>query len=368
MNYIVTGTTYNSKFTANPGAGIRVLSGEELQKSDIRFSEQDMVYVPSETSLSTVMERMDNPTCVHGIEQLKDKYLCREALRHIYPDFFCAKFKLDEISSLSIPGRKLVVKPLKGFFGTGVRVLDPSANLLELGTEITREIAQYSRFFPESILTKNEFLMEEYVEGEEYAVDMYYDSSGSAVIMNIYHHPVARIPEYAHLMYYSSKELFDKYLEPITELFQSFGAILGLRNFPIHAEFKLRGTEFIPIEFNPMRYGGFGLADLTFLSYGFQPIAAFFDNLRPDFAQIWESRASYSYAFILAYNGRGIDLKHKEPRHDDFRSYLLQHVELLDYVKLDHHHNPVFAIAYVRSEDSNKLGLLLDTEFADFFG
>ncbi|MDD3236211.1 MAG: ATP-grasp domain-containing protein [Candidatus Cloacimonetes bacterium] len=367
MNYIITGTTYNGKYVDSHEAGMRVLSCEELAQSDLRFSETDKVYVPSETSLSTVMQHMDNPSCVAGINKLKDKYLCREALRSLYPDFYFAKCKLDEISQADILERKIVIKPLKGFFGTGVRFADSSTNLDALKAEIRKEVTENSRFFPESILTKDEYIIEEFIEGEEYAVDMFYDELGKAVITNIYHHPVSEIPDYAHLMYYSNKELFDNYLETFIRFFNEFGASLKLRNFPIHAEFKLRGTEFVPIEFNPMRYGGFGLADLTFNSYGYQPIAAYFNNQAPNWEAIWISRQTYSYAFILAYNGKGIDLNSHAPEHERFRKYLKQYAELMDYVKLDFRKNPVFAIAYIRSDDYTQMLQLLSTEFADYF-
>ncbi|MDY0151625.1 MAG: ATP-grasp domain-containing protein [Candidatus Cloacimonas sp.] len=366
MNYIITGTTYNGKYVNTPEAGTRVLTCDELAQSELRFRETDKVYVPSETSLSTVMQRMDNPGCVEGINKLKDKYLCREALSSLYPDFYFAKCKLEDISQADIQ-KKIVIKPLKGFFGTGVRFADSATNLEVLKAEIRQEVEENSRFFPESILTKDLYILEEFIEGEEYAVDMFYDELGKAVITNIYHHPVPENPDYAHLMYYSNKQLFDKYLETFIRFFDEFGATLCLRNFPIHAEFKLCGTKFIPIEFNPMRFGGFGLADLTFNSYGYQPIAAYFNNQTPDWEAIWNSRQAFSYAFILAYNGKGIDLNTQKPDHEKFRNHLQKHAELLDYVKLDYRKNPVFAIAYIRSDNYNQMLKLLSTEFADYF-
>lgn len=367
MNYIITGTTYNGKYIDAPEAGTRVLSSEELAQSDIRFQETDKVYVPSETALSTVIERMDNPACVEGINKLKDKYLCREALSSLYPDFYFAKCKLEEIPHLDTKGKKIVIKPLSGFFGTGVRFADADTDLEALKAEIRSEVAENSRFFPESVLTKDEYVVEEFIEGEEYAVDMFYDEQGHAVITNIYHHPVSESPDYAHLMYYSNKKLFGLYLESFSRFFNEFGATLKLRNFPIHAEFKLRGTEFIPIEFNPMRYGGFGLADLTSLSYGYQPIAAYLNSQAPDWEAIWKSRERYNYAFILAYNGKGLDLNKQVPKHARFKDYLQKYAELMDYVELDFQRNPVFAIAYVRSDDYEQMMGLLGTEFRDFF-
>jgi hypothetical protein len=366
MNYIITGNTYNSKYLEHPDAGIKVLSGTELESANIRFSAHDKVYVPSETSLSTVLQCLDDPVGVAGISRLKDKYLCREALQALYPDFYFSKCSLEEIPGLQLD-KKIVIKPLKGFFGTGVRFADSSTDLTLLAAEIRKEVTANSRFFPESILTRNDFILEEFIAGEEYAVDMFFDALGKPDIMNIYHHPEPDIPEYAHLMYYSNKELFDKYLAVFTDFFTDFGNGLKLKNFPIHAEFKLQGERFVPIEFNPMRYGGFGLADLTYLSYGMQPIAAYFVDQPADWSKIWSSRASANYAFILAYNGKNADLSVMQPLHEAFQSYLREHAEIMDYVRLDHLHNPVFAIAYIKTEDLDSLKKLLKTEFNAFF-
>lgn len=367
MNYIITGKTYNSKYIEHPADGIKVLSGEELATSDIRFDAQDKVYIPSETSLSIVLQRMDDPNQVNAVTRLKDKYLCREALRPMYPDFFFRKCRLEDISELEIAHKKIVIKPMKGFFGTGVRIADSSTDLSRLAEEIRQEVSANSRFFPESVLSKDEYIIEEYIEGEEFAVDMYFNASGMPVIMNIYHHPVPQIPDYAHLLYYSSKELFDKYLDAFLSFFTEFGNTMNLQNFPIHAEFKLVGNKFIPIEFNPMRYGGFGLADLTYLSYSVQSIEAYFTNQVPDWQKIWTGRENYTYAFVLAYNGRNTDLSQKQPQHDMFREYLQEKAEIMDYVMPEYQSNPVFAIAYIRTKDFHAMKSLLKTEFEDFF-
>jgi len=367
VNYIITGTTYNSIIADNPPKGIRALSKDELLASDIRFCSDDKVYVPSETSLGTVLNRMDDQACASGINQLKDKYLCRKAMSSLYPNFYFAKCSLESIPTLDVKGKQVVIKPLKGFFGTGVRFAGPDTDLHALQSDVSREMKAYSRFFPSSVLTSSEFIVEEYIGGDEYAVDMYYDHVGIPRIMNIYRHPEARIAAYAHLMYYTNAGVFESHLQAVTDFFESFGNALSLTNFPIHAEFKLTDRGFIPIEFNPMRYGGFGLADLTWHSYGFNPITAYFEGLAPTWENVWGQRAQENYAFILAYNGKDVDVMHRSPDHDAFRDHLSTKAVLMAYVKLDHRTNPVFAIAYIKSEDEHRMRQLLDTEFNDFF-
>ena len=370
MNYIITGNTYNSKFIEDLAQreDITAMSGQDLLNSDIEFNKEDKVYVPSETSLSIVMERIQDQDYVNGINKLKNKYFCREVLSPLYPDFYFAKATLAEIPTLDLQGKKVVIKPLKGFFGTGVRVADPSSDLTKLAKEMQEEVQAGAKFFPESILTQNEYIIEEYITGDEYAVDMFFDERGKPAIMNIYFHPEPAISDYFHLMYYTNKEIFDNYLDTFTHFFNELNKIMKLKSFPIHAEFKLQHGVMVPIELNPMRYGGFGLSDLTYNSFQHQPISAYFDNTPANWDAIWEVRKENNYAWILGYNGKDIDINNLPPDHDKFSAYLETNSNLIDYVKLDHKTNPVFALAYIYNKDLNKLKELLDTEFNIFFG
>lgn len=369
MNYIITGNTYNSKFIneLSERSDIKAMSGEELEKSDIEFSPTDKVYVPSETSLSIVMDRMQDKGYVEGINKLKNKYFCREVLSSIYPDLYFAKAALAEIPSLELGDKKVVIKPLKGFFGTGVRIADKNTDLLKLAYEMNKEVEASVQFFPETILTRDEYIIEEYLSGDEYAVDMFFDEHGKPAIMNIYFHPEPEIPDYFHLMYYTNKGIFDSYLNTFLSFFVELNQIMNLKSFPMHAEFKLQDGVMVPIELNPMRYGGFGLADLTYHSYNYQPITAYFDDNRVDWSAIWEPRHKHNYAWVLGYNGKDISVDAHRPNHEKFKELLAEHNNILDYVVLDYQTNPVFSLAYLKNDNLKLLKELLKTEFNQFF-
>jgi hypothetical protein len=359
MNYIITGNTYNSKFINELAqrSDIIAMNGEELEQSDIVFSPADKVYVPSETSLSIVMDRMQDKNYVEGINKLKNKYFCREVLSSIYPDFYFAKATLAEIPGLEFGDKKVVIKPLKGFFGTGVRIADKDTDLHQLAYEMNKEVQASVKFFPESILTRDEYIIEEYITGNEYAVDMFFDEHGKPAIMNIYFHPEPEIADYFHLMYYTNKGIFDSYLNTFLSFFIELNLVMNLKSFPIHAEFKLQNGVMVPIELNPMRYGGFGLADITYHSYNFQPIIAYFDDKPADWSAIWETRQKHNYAWILGYNGKDISIDAQSPNHEKFKKHLAEHNEIMDYVPLDYKTNPVFSLSYLKNHN---LKLLLE--------
>ncbi len=369
MNYIITGNTYNSKFIDEIAKNddVIAMSGEELEKSDIRFKKEDKVYVPSETSLSIVMDRIEDKDYVEGINKLKNKYFCREVIQPMYPDFYFAKATIDQIPKLDLIGKKVVIKPLKGFFGTGVRFANESTDLTELAKDMQKEVEENAKFFPESILTKNEYIIEEEITGDEYAVDMFFNKDGEVCITNIYYHPEPMIADYFHLMYYTNESIFNDYLATFTDFFNNLNKIMKLKSFPIHAEFKKQDGIMVPIELNPMRYGGFGLSDLTYNSFHYKPISGYFYDNKADWTKIWAERKDKNFAWILGYNGNSINVNESQPMHDEYIEYLKEYCSIIDYVELNHLENPVFSLAYIVNNDLNRKKELLSTDFNRFF-
>src|SRR5262249_44395825 len=147
---------------------------------------------------------------------------------------------------------------------------------------VEQELESNLKFFSTSVLSPGEFFVEEYIEGEEYAVDMFYNEIGEPVIVNIYHHPIPQKFEYLHALYYTSADVFTLLHDRAVEFFRQFNESLGARAFPIHGEFKFDGKRLVPIELNPIRFGGFGLADLTYHAFGFNHFEHFFRDKQPN--------------------------------------------------------------------------------------
>lgn len=129
----------------------------------------------------------------------------------------------------------------------------------------------------------------------------------------------------------------------------------------MHAEFK--GNEsLVPIEINPLRFGGFGLAELTYFSRGLNSYETFFMNKKTNLIKSWES-SEYYYAWILGYVSNKKD-KNQMPDHAKFKSYL---GDVIRYIPINHEKNPVFAIAYTKIKTKGQINKYVNTEFADFF-
>src|SRR5918912_597700 len=137
---------------------------------------------------------------------------------------------------------------------------------------------------------------------------MFYDQRGQPTITNIYHHPMPRNKAYLHLLYYSSRDVFERIYQPAKDFFKLLNARLNVRMFPIHAEFRLHQGRLVPIELNPFRFGGMGLANLGFYSLGLNAYQCFVEDREPDWAQVWRDKSDVAYGFFIAYNGTHIDV------------------------------------------------------------
>ncbi|MGH7245491.1 MAG: ATP-grasp domain-containing protein, partial [Candidatus Levyibacteriota bacterium] len=348
MKYIITSKGFISQNLTGLAElnDIKVLSDEALRKDSITLTAKDVVYIPSENALEAVLSHMGDKKTKLAVEILKDKYACRKILKSLFPSFYFRKISLHNLKDFPIPKKKkLVIKPAKGFFGAGVRIIDTKTNLTALQKDIAQEIAKYSAFYSESVLSKEELLIEEYITGEEYAVDMYYNKEGKPVIMNIFHHPIPKYSEYFNVLYYTNKKTFEKFHNKLVKFFTLLNKHLHAKSFAIHAEFKYTKNQLIPVEFNPLRFGGWGLADLTQYAFGINPFDAFFKNTSPDWNTIWKTKKDDYFCWVLAYNGKGVDIKKMQPNHAMFQKDLKT---ILHYNKLDYKKNPVFANAYIQ--------------------
>ena len=365
MKYIVTGKGYTSDLLKQADASVNIIDENDFRDSNLIIRVGDKVYSPTESALDSILAKSTSSTFTGAVTKLKDKELFRNLMSSLYPDFFFQKTTIDELKNLELDRtRKYIVKPTKGFFGTAVKELDQNTNISEITEEIRIELAENTRYFSESVLSREELIIEQFIEGEEYAVDMYFDTKGKPVILNIYHHPIPHKNEYFHLLYYTNKEIFDRFFDRLNSIFLELNQHLKITNFPIHAEFKLENEQLVPIEMNPLRYGGYGLADLTYYAFGFNPFSAFFEDFKPDWEKIWQTRSDYHYGWVLGYNGTDIDVNTHTPNDDAFQQYL---GDILHYEEIDYKENPVFSIAYFKNNDHSFLKQLLNTEFNDFF-
>lgn len=366
MNYIVIGTDKN--FISPQLLGLNIFPDITiLQAEDIitAFLPTDKIFIQSESALSSILPHMVDTTTADAIHMLNNKVEARTLLHAMYPDFHYKKIPLDKIDTLQLEqGKTYVLKPTRGFHGVGVKIITNKTNLNDVKQDISKEIKKNIKLFSPTMFSQDNFILEEFIEGEEYAVDMYYNKTGQPVIINIYHHPIPEDPAYLNALYYTSHETFSTLYTPIIQFFTKLNTVLNVQGFAIHAEFKYHDGKLFPIELNPLRYGGSGLADLTYYAFQFNPYHAFFTDMQPNWEKFWQTNKHKYFGWINAYNGKNINTKLYIPDHESFKHSL---GKILQYYHRNYLHEPVFSCAYVEHTNKEKLYKILHLDFSNFF-
>lgn len=346
--------------------GLNILKEDDFLNSDIQLNDNAMYAITTEGVINSVNKKTTSDRKLKATQLLKDKVLFRETIANLFTDYHFFNTTVEDFPKLKIKS-KMVVKPRKGFFGTGIRVIDEKTNLEEVKNEIVTEIAKNGKAFTNSdaILSTEELLVEDYIGGEEFAVDMFYDNDGKPQMLSIYAHPSPKNEAYIHALYCSSRKIHEKIAPKAIELFTKLNETLQVKNYVIHAEFKLDGDKFIPIEMNPMRLGGMGLGNMSYYTLNINPYEYLIKGEAPDWETIWnkEENKDAVYNFLIAYNGTKVDVNTQKPNINKLKKDL---GEILNETHFDYQKSLVFGI-FTTKETEESMKKLENIEFNDYF-
>ncbi|WP_194973770.1 ATP-grasp domain-containing protein [Aquiflexum lacus] len=282
------------------------LISEEAAIAWVKSNPLSPVYTNSENSIAWIQQNLKGTGLPGKIEAFKNKFKFRELIQDAYPDYFFKSASLSELENLDINDFKFpfIIKPAVGFFSIAVHKVDNPEDWPSIVGKIEKQIEKTKSLYPKEVVSNTDFIIEEYIRGEEYAFDCYFDQKGEPVILNVLHHVFTSEYDVSDRVYSSSKEVIDRLYRPIMDFLQMIGSKIDLRNFPLHIEFRESEPGKInPIEVNPMRFGGWcTTADLTWFSFGINSYEYFFNSKKPDWKKVFENRKDKKYSLILLDN------------------------------------------------------------------
>ena len=197
------------------------------------------LYSNSENALAWIDQHFGESELSDQIKSLKNKVRFRELIKGLFPDFYYRQISLEDIhnladSELPFP---FVIKPAIGFFSIGVHIVRNKADWIKAKVELNAE--KLKSIYPKNVLNTGSFILEEFIQGEEYAIDHYYDSEGKVVILNVLHHLFASGTDTSDRVYSTSKDIVEKHKVKFESFLNKIGKELNLKNFPAHAEVRI---------------------------------------------------------------------------------------------------------------------------------
>lgn len=264
----------------------------------------------SENAIGWVAANLGFTGLPAAIERCKNKLAFRHLLRCLYPEFRYREVKPDALDTIdpAAIGHPFVIKPAVGFFSLGVHVVSRPDQWPAARRALAAQLQAPSALYPREVLDSSSLILEEMITGTEYAIDAYYDAQGEPVITNILQHLFSSDSDVSDRVYVTGEDIVTGNLQRFTAFLGQVGRLAGWRDFPVHVEVRVDAAGRIaPIEFNPLRFGGWcTTADLTLLGYGLNPYLAFLDDQRPDWPAIFAARRGLLYSLIVLDNSTGL--------------------------------------------------------------
>ena len=287
-----------SEKMVDAGYALHLYNDEEFIEA---YKQRRRLYTMSENALGWLVNHLPDKELLDKIALLKDKATFRRICSDMYPDFFFCEEEIAKLSDIdaTLLQFPLVLKPSVGFLSAGVHVVHNANEWNAAIGDIQGNFHKVSTQFPEFVIGTQKFLIEEYIRGEEYAVDTYFDENGNPVILNIFHHRFANESDTSDRLYCSSRSLYDQYEEPFMNFLVKLNKVLQLHDFPMHIEFRYDGKKAIPIEINPLRFAGFCLNELQTHISGLHPIVAYLENIHLSKEEMWQGKEKDTYSFLV---------------------------------------------------------------------
>ena len=312
------------------------------------------LYSNSENALAWIDQNYGESELSSQLQVLKNKVKFRELIKELFPDFYFKQITIEEIQRLSDDEIRFpfVIKPAVGFFSIGVHIVENEKDWIKAKSELQPD--KLKSIFPENVLNTSTFIIEEFIRGEEYAIDYYYDNNGDAVLLNVLHHLFSSGTDTSDRVYSTSKAIIEKYKIDLEDFLSKIGKELHLKNFPAHAEVRIdENGKINPIEVNPLRFGGFcTTADLLGVTLGFNEYKCFCENKKPDWDTIFKGKENKTFSVIILDNNSGIipsdilGFNYSGLAKDFEKPIVIRELDINKY--------PVFGFAFIESAASNK--------------
>ena len=282
---------------------------EEQAVNILKSTPQTALYSNSENGLAWIEQNLGESELANQINLLKDKVKFRKLIKNLFPNFYFKKIRLEDIQNLSLEDLSFpfVIKPTVGFFSIGVHIVKDENDWVIAKNELNPE--NLKSIFPKNVLNTTHFIIEEFISGEEFAIDYYYDNSGNVVLLNVLHHLFSSGKDTSDRVYSTSKGIVEKHKIDIELFLNKIGKQLNLRNFPAHAEVRIdENGKITPIEINPLRFGGWcTTGDLLGITLSFNSYKYFFQNKKPDWNSVFKDKENKKFSIVILDNNSGID-------------------------------------------------------------
>lgn len=346
------------------------LVSEEQAVTNYCSNDNPLLYTNSENSISWIEKNLQHTSLPAKIRLFKNKILFRDLIKDLFPDYFYQGVKLEDLESLDIITFPLpfIIKPAIGFFSLGVYKVESTEDWKKTVSAIKDEINLIKDLYPPEVLHTGEFIIEECIEGDEFAIDCYFNKDGKPVVLNIMQHIFSSGTDVNDRVYITSKDIIETYRESVTKFLSEIGQRARLSNFPAHVEVRIDENGIVaPIEVNPLRFGGWcSTPDLAWHAFGINLYEYLFQQKEPDWHLILNNKDGALFSNIVLNNSTGIEGKNVQSF--DYKKLLADFEKPLELRKADYSKFPLFGFLFCETRKQNlaELNRILMSDLTEY--
>ena len=328
------------------------------------------IYTVSENSIEWIIRNMGFSDLPDKIDIFKNKVRFRDMTRELFPGLFYKEISVKELEIIDVKELPfpLILKPSVGFFSMGVKKINSSEEWAKSVSSLISEMNSLRDIYPDEVLNIRKFIIEEFIRGDEYAIDAYFNGEGEPVILGILKHVFSSEDDVGDRLYMSSKKIILDNLDQFGEFLKRVGKLAGLKNIPLHIEVrKSNSGEVVPIEINPLRFGAWcTTADATSFSFQMNPYEYYFSDRKPDWENILKDKDGKIFSMIVLDNTTG--MKADQIKNFDHNGLLLNFDKINEFREIDHKKYNVFGFLFAESNDSDvsELDWILNNDLKEF--
>ena len=343
------------------------LFSPEAAKNHFLSQEYPLIYANSENAISWVLDNLPKSNLSDYIRLFKDKIAFRKLLQELYPDFYFKSVEYKELKNLKPKEIQfpVVLKPAVGFLSFGVHTIKNADEWKETLSNLDKEMKIATQLYPDNVISSSNFILEELIEGEEFAIDAYYDRDGEPVILNIFQHPFLNSKDVSDRIYLMSTGIMIKYMAKFSILLREIGELKNIRNFPMHIEIRVTADgKIIPIEVNPMRFAGWCTTDVAKYAWGINVYEYFYYQKRPNWNEILEKSGKGVYYFSMAEVPANIE--RAKIQKFEYEKFLANYSNVLEVRRIDYRFNPLFAVIFGHTTSKEEVLKILSLKTKDY--
>jgi len=349
--------------------GTNIIS-EDRAVELIKNSDNPIIYTTSENSIGWIAKNLSFTDLPKKIELFKNKVKFRKLTEKMFPDFYYKEVQIGDLKKIRFDDLPLpfIIKPSIGFFSMGVYKVSSFQKWQKTIDLIYKEIDSVKNLYPKEVLSTGSFIIEQCINGDEFAVDAYYNSQGEAVILSILKHTFSSDSDVSDRVYTSSKDIIENNLKEFSDFASKIGKLANVRNFPVHIELRRENNgTLLPIEVNPMRFGGWcSTSDLSFLAYGFNPYLYYYKQKKPDWEKLLKGKGKKLFNIIVLDNSTGFEAS--RIKSFNYEKLLGNFEKPLELREIDYKQYPVFGFLFTETREDNFIELknILDSDLKEF--